>query len=89
MAAQMSAEPVVVANLFKNIDFNWPRIKYFLRFMCSLLPATNGAQITWDNESLFGNMPLADVGTREVASSGRRVRIGIPRQFFDRVENSA
>jgi len=32
-----------------------------------VLQETNGEQITWDNESLFGNVFLADVGTREVA----------------------
>jgi tetratricopeptide (TPR) repeat protein len=32
-----------------------------------VLQETHGEQITWDNESLFGNVFLADVGTREVA----------------------
>jgi len=32
-----------------------------------VLQETNGEQITWDNESLFGNVFLTDVGTREVA----------------------
>jgi tetratricopeptide (TPR) repeat protein len=32
-----------------------------------VLQETHGEQITWDNESLFGNVFLADVGAREVA----------------------
>ena len=32
-----------------------------------VLQETNGEQITWDNESLFGNVFLADGGTRAVA----------------------
>jgi uncharacterized caspase-like protein len=32
-----------------------------------VLQKTNGEQIRWDNESLVGNVLLADVGTREVA----------------------
>ena len=32
-----------------------------------VLQETNGEQITWDNKSLFGNVFLADNGTREVA----------------------
>jgi hypothetical protein len=32
-----------------------------------VLQETNGEQITWDNESLFGNVFLTDEGTREVA----------------------
>jgi uncharacterized caspase-like protein len=32
-----------------------------------VLQETNGEQITWDNESLFGNVFLADAATRDSA----------------------
>jgi len=56
-------KPAIVNAVAPNLEIlDMPR-----RVRRDVLQKTNGEQIRWDNESLVGNVLLADVGTREVA----------------------